>query len=113
MYKKILCFDVTFFLPFYYLLNYFLLFYRFLPTTEMLEPILTLIIIKIKGPSGISREAFTTYTFESNEQQTLATSVLPCSPLSSIHLRTTSIPPFSAMDLHISSCGQNIKTQQT
>lgn len=65
------------------------------------------------NPSGFSREAFSTYTFESNEQQTLATALLPCSPLSSIHRSTASIPPFSAMDLHISSCNTKYSTEIT
>lgn len=43
-------------------------------------------------------------TLHNKEQQTLATFSLPCSPLSSIHWRSASTPPLSAMDLHISSC---------
>lgn len=51
---------------------------------------------------------FIVHTLDSKEQQALATTLLPCSPLSSMHWRTASIPPLSAMDLHISSCTKKI-----
>ena len=49
------------------------------------------------------------HTLDNKEQQDLATTLFFCSPASSMHWRSTSIPPFSDMERHISSCGN---TQQ-
>lgn len=48
-------------------------------------------------------------TLDNKEQQDLAMALFPFSPLSSIHCNITSIPPFSDIDLQISSCGKNSK----
>ena len=45
------------------------------------------------------------HTFDNKEQQDLAITLFFCWPASSMHWSSTSIPPFSDIERHISSCG--------